>query len=92
MTALPPSAYWLHHHSSIAVDDVVPEDAGTRWSTRHTVVVVLCVLYVISPVDLLPEVILGPFGLADDGLALVFATFAALLGLRADSAERSDER
>ena len=33
------------------------------------VLVLLCVLYVVSPVDLLPEAVLGPFGLPDDFVA-----------------------
>ena len=31
--------------------------------------VALCAAYVISPVDILPEIVLGPFGLVDDFVA-----------------------
>ena len=34
---------------------------------------ILCVVYIISPIDLLPELILGPFGLIDDLGALFLA-------------------
>lgn len=33
----------------------------------------LCIIYVLSPLDLLPEAILGPFGLPDDLVALFVA-------------------
>ena len=34
--------------------------------------IVLCCLYIISPVDLLPEIAVGPFGLIDDAAVLAF--------------------
>jgi len=37
----------------------------------------LCGAYVLSPVDLMPEVLLGPFGLPDDILALVMGFISA---------------
>mgnify|MGYP001095324275 CR=1 FL=1 len=37
---------------------------------------VVCLLYVLSPIDLIPEAALGPFGLADD-------IVVGLVGLRA---------
>lgn len=36
-------------------------------------VIIACVLYVLSPIDLLPEAILGPFGLPDDLVAIFIA-------------------
>lgn len=33
---------------------------------------ILAGLYILSPIDLLPEVLLGPFGLIDDGLSLLY--------------------
>lgn len=86
---LPASAGWSHVQQSTGVHELRPQESGTRWSMRHSVVVVLCVLWLISPVDLLPELLLGPFGLVDDGFALAVATVAAGLGLRADG---PDER
>lgn len=37
-----------------------------------------CVIYLVSPIDLLPEAVLGPLGLPDDALALVAAAVTAL--------------
>jgi uncharacterized membrane protein YkvA (DUF1232 family) len=41
------------------------------------------VLYVISPIDLMPEILLGPFGIGDD-LALAAVAVAALLSSAED--------
>jgi uncharacterized membrane protein YkvA (DUF1232 family) len=44
-------------------------------------VVVLCGIYCVSPVDILPEIVLGPFGLIDDlgsfwmGISTLFSLF-----------------
>ena len=32
-----------------------------------------CVVYVLSPIDIMPEAFLGPFGLADDAIAVIIA-------------------
>lgn len=88
---LPTGTGWPHLPPATAVHDVSYEDAGARWSTRHTVVVVLCVLYLFSPVDLLPELLLGPLGLPDDVLALLVGIGAVILGLRTDAVDESDE-
>ena len=32
--------------------------------------VILLIIYALSPFDLLPEAVLGPFGLIDDGVAI----------------------
>jgi uncharacterized membrane protein YkvA (DUF1232 family) len=45
------------------------------------------VVYVISPLDLMPEVLLGPFGLGDD-LAIAAVAVAALLGSAEDWLDR----
>ena len=45
------------------------------------------IAYVISPVDLMPEVLLGPFGLGDD-LAIAVVAVAALLGSAEDWLDR----
>ena len=34
---------------------------------------ILAILYILSPIDIVPEVLLGPFGLLDDGMALLYA-------------------
>jgi hypothetical protein len=89
---MPTSSGWSHVQLSTAVHELAPQESGTRWSMRHSVVVAMCVLWLISPVDLLPELILGPLGFIDDGFALVVAIVAAGLGLRADAADGPDER
>jgi uncharacterized membrane protein YkvA (DUF1232 family) len=45
--------------------------------------VVLCAAYAISPVDVLPEIALGPFGLVDDTGALVAGIWAARSAMKA---------
>ena len=40
-------------------------------SLREKAIVVVGLLYLLSPLDLIPEVILGPLGLLDDGGALI---------------------
>ena len=40
---------------------------------------VLAVAYIVSPVDLLPEAVLGPIGLADDSVVAVWLAGAFLL-------------
>jgi uncharacterized membrane protein YkvA (DUF1232 family) len=42
------------------------------------VLAVLGLLYVLSPVDLMPEVLLGPFGLGDDALVAAWIVGAVL--------------
>ena len=53
------------------------------WKTallREKVVIVLGILYALSPIDLIPEVILGPLGLLDDGGA-IFVVLLTVLGI-----------
>lgn len=45
--------------------------------------VALCAAYAISPVDILPEVVLGPFGLFDDLGAVVAGVGTAMSTIRA---------
>jgi len=42
------------------------------------VVIVLCFMYIASPIDFLPEALLGPFGLIDDLLVMVIMGLAVL--------------
>ncbi len=46
-------------------------------------------VYVVSPLDILPEVLLGPFGLGDD-IALAAVSVAALLSAAEDWLEARD--
>ena len=43
------------------------------------VIIVLCGIYILSPIDFLPEILLGPLGLLDDFIAGLFATTVALV-------------
>ena len=45
--------------------------------------VALCGLYAISPVDVLPEILLGPFGLVDDLGAVVLGVGTAISTIQA---------
>lgn len=47
-----------------------------------TVTMLACLVYVISPIDLMPEAFLGPLGIPDDLVAIV-------VGFRAAIAKRS---
>ncbi len=47
---------------------------------NRLVYLALCVLYVLSPVDLVPEALLGPFGLADDAIVVLMGIRKLLQG------------
>lgn len=42
--------------------------AYSGWDRGRGAAIVLGVVYVVSPIDLVPEILLGPLGLADDAL------------------------
>ncbi len=48
------------------------------WDRRRALGVVVGLLYVVSPVDLVPEAFLGIFGLADDALVAAWLAGAVL--------------
>jgi|SRR5208337_3674298 uncharacterized membrane protein YkvA (DUF1232 family) len=50
-------------------------------------IAILCAIYCISPVDILPEAFLGPFGLIDDVGALVAGIAAARTAMKASKGE-----
>lgn len=56
---------------------------------RPILVLCLCIVYIISPIDLLPEAFLGPFGLIDD-LGALFVAIAAFKRAFCDRADRSE--
>ena len=43
------------------------------------IIIALCGIYILSPIDFLPEILLGPLGLLDDFVAGLFATTVALV-------------
>jgi hypothetical protein len=47
-----------------------------------------CGAYILSPVDLLPEALMGPFGLIDDAGALFAGIFAASSAIKAGKARQ----
>lgn len=47
-------------------------------------VAIFCGIYCISPVDIMPEVVLGPFGLIDDVGAVVAGIAAARTAMTSD--------
>ena len=51
--------------------------------------VALCAVYAISPVDILPEIVLGPFGLFDDFVAAAAGIGTAMATIRAGKQKKS---
>jgi uncharacterized membrane protein YkvA (DUF1232 family) len=56
---------------------------NTAISLYRWAIAIACGIYVISPVDALPEIILGPLGLFDDVGALVAGLLSARAALQA---------
>jgi uncharacterized membrane protein YkvA (DUF1232 family) len=52
---------------------------------------VFCAIYCISPIDILPEAFLGPFGLIDDLGAAVVGIGSAMAAWRAGKARQSSD-
>lgn len=48
-------------------------------NTITIITIVLCGLYILSPIDFIPEILVGPFGLVDDFIAGAFATSVGVL-------------
>lgn len=68
----------LAHLPNSPLRDALMKICG--WATAA-----LCGAYVLSPVDLMPEVLLGPFGLPDDIIALVVGVMSAISAWKAGS-------
>ena len=47
-----------------------------------------CGAYILSPIDILPEAMFGPFGLIDDAGALAAGIFAAMTAIKAGKARQ----
>ena len=58
------------------------------WSRVLLAVSPLLILWVVSPLDLVPEIILGPLGLADDGAILIAVILLVRLALSFYSEKR----
>lgn len=53
------------------------------WGTaklRDKLIIIIGLIYIFSPIDLIPEVVLGPLGLLDDGGA-IFVVLLTLWGV-----------
>lgn len=64
-----------------AVPPMVRDSFTGRWPEAprgRLVAAILGLVYVVSPIDVLPEILLGPFGLGDD-LAIAAVAVAALM-------------
>ena len=66
---VPPSANPRYMRGSDNVPEAVSRGSRGRFSKRALLTIAGCILYIVSPVDVLPEAFLGPFGLADDAIA-----------------------
>jgi uncharacterized membrane protein YkvA (DUF1232 family) len=55
---------------------------------KHVMVAIFSILYVVSPIDFLPEIVLGPVGAVDDIAAAIIGIVSAK---RAMSAGRSTQ-
>lgn len=53
------------------------------------IVAIFCGIYCISPIDIVPEAVLGPFGLIDDLGALVTGIAAARMAMKKAKEERN---
>lgn len=57
---------------------------------REKAIIVVGLLYVLSPIDIVPEVVLGPLGLLDDGGALLAVVFAVTAAINRQKQSRSN--
>lgn len=64
-------------HSSPAGPDRI---LGLR--KKHLLIIGVCVLYIVSPIDFAPELVLGPLGVGDDLIAVVSAIGLYAAGVR----------
>lgn len=53
-------------------------------------VAIFCAIWAISPIDLVPEALLGPFGLVDDVGAVVAGVMAARTAINASKQKKKD--
>ena len=51
-----------------------------------------CVVYTVSPVDILPEIILGPFGLPDDLIAIVMGIVSIATAIKTGRESKARSR
>ena len=61
-------------------------NSKTRW-----IIIIAIIIYFISPVDFLPEIILGPFGYIDDGVILSFLVNQLLILRKKNKEQKAQE-
>ena len=66
----------------------VEDPNRSLWTRILLAISPLLILWVISPLDLIPEVVLGPLGLADDGAILIALFLLARLAFSFYSEQR----
>ncbi len=49
---------------------------GCRWTCLTFLIIVILLIYILSPIDIAPELALGPAGFIDDAIALVAGIIA----------------
>lgn len=49
-----------------------PVDDKQKNSMKSTIAILLAILYIISPIDIIPEFLFGPVGLIDDAAVLAY--------------------
>ena len=55
------------------VIEINPDDQPEKSKSKSlTVLIILAILYIISPIDLIPESLFGPLGLIDDAAVLAY--------------------
>ncbi len=52
--------------------DAQPVGGNKKSSMKSNIAILLAILYIISPIDLLPEFLFGPIGLIDDAAVLTY--------------------
>lgn len=57
---------------------------------REKLIIIIGLIYIILPFDLVPEIILGPLGLLDDGGALLAVIYAVTAVLTRQEQAKSD--
>lgn len=71
-TSHTPAIAASHHVEEAAAVPEVVTRSGPRWpSLGGWLVIAVFGLYIVSPIDFFPELLLGPFGYADDVIAFL---------------------
>jgi uncharacterized membrane protein YkvA (DUF1232 family) len=81
-TVLALAMMWLVNMPQSPLRDVLVQVIGWLFAC-------FCAFYVISPIDILPEAFLGPFGLVDDVGAAVAGVMSAMAAYRAGQSAKA---